>query len=234
MGKFETISVEGVKSYTLFSKNSFNKVLAVSQELPLYSFYDEGRDLTTEMYLDSPNNLLSSAGILLSKVVEEGKAYFKVEREEYLPERKTVLAKEKKVFIHPIGIKDSVSDHALFLIDGITSMFFTRFNIDLENVLKTVVPKMQIENKRVHFKALSGKGFKAELVYENISARNYETKRKAELLMMRVEQTSSKVYLDEFNNFTNKLEKYCKEIIPIDESKYEIVKRMTGAVPAKK
>lgn len=225
MGKFETISSIGVKSYTLFSKNSFNKVLALDRDLPMYSFSNEGRDISVEIYLDSPNNLLLSAGILLSKVIEEGKAYFKVERE-YLPERKS-LVKDKKIFIHPIGIKDSVFDHTLFLIDGITSMFFTKFHIDLENVLKTLVPKLEIKSKRDHFKILSGKGFKAEMIYERIEVKNYDTKRKNGFLMLNINQTSNKLSLDEFNDFTSKLEKYCKEVILIEDTKHEIAKKIT-------
>jgi hypothetical protein len=220
----------GKKSYTLFSKKSFNKVLALSKEVSTYSFYPERKDVSVEIYLDSPGNLLGSAGILLSKVIENDKVYFKVGREEYLPGSKTILPKEKKFFIHPIGEKDTVIDHSIFLIDGISSMFSTKFYIDLENVLKTVVPKIQIENRRMHFKILSGTGFKAEIIYEDVLIRNYETKRKADLHMLNIEQTSSKINLDEFNNFTSKLEKYCKEVIPIEDSKYQIAKRTTAPI----
>jgi hypothetical protein len=233
MGKFETINVEGIKTYTLFSKNSIGKVLSLDRLMPKYSFYSEGRDVSIEIYLDSPNNLLTSAGIILSKVFEEGKAYFRVEREEYLAGKKTIIPKEKKVFIHPIGLKDSVVDHTLFLIDGITSMFSTKFHIDLENVLKTIVPKLQIENKKNYFKIFSGKGFKANMIFEDILIKNYETKRKAEIFMLKIEQTSSKINLDEFDDFTSQMEKYCKEILPINESKYEMAKRATKAIAKK-
>lgn len=234
MGKFETVSMEGVKQYTLFAKDSFNKVLAFCRELPLYSLYREGRDSKKEIYLDSPNNLLKSAGIILSKVIEDNKSYLKVEREDFNKERKNLIKKETKVFIHPIGIKDTAFDHSLFLIDGITSMFSTKFHIDLENVLKTIVPKLEIESKREHFKVFSGKGFKAAMIYENINIKNNDTKRKAELLMLGVEQISSKMNLNEFNDFTFKIEKYCKEVLPIEESKYEIGMRMTKLSTTKK
>lgn len=230
MGKFEIVSVEGVKSYTLFSKNSINKVLETCQKMSKYILSNEGRDVSTEIYLDSSNNLLSSAGIILAKVIEDGNACFRVEREEYLPERKLILPKEKKVFVHPIGMKDIAYDHALFLIDGITSMFSTKFHVDLENVLKTVAPQIEIENKRTHFKVFNGKGFKAKITYEIITIKNYQTKRKAELLMLNLQHLSSKMLLDEFNLFTSTLEKYCKEIIPTNETKYEIAKKMTKII----
>lgn len=228
MGKFEIISVEGTKSYTLFSKNSVNKVLEAIQRTSKYILSNEGRDVSTEIYLDSPNNLLSSAGIILTKVIEEGKACFRVEREEYLPEKKLILPKEKKVFIHPIGLKDIAYDHSLFLIDGITSMFSTKFHIDLENILKTISPKIEIVSKKTYFKILNRIGFKARITYEIISIKNYQTKRKSALLMLNLQHLSSKILLEEFDVFTSMLEKYCKEIIPTNETKYEIAKRMTG------
>lgn len=234
MGKFETFSMEGVKLYTLFAKDSFNKVLAFCRDLPLYSLYGEGRDVRIDIYLDSPNNLLKSAGIILSKVIENNKAYLKVEREDFNKERKNLIKKEKKVFIHPVGLKDTAFDHSLFLIDGITSMFSTKFHIDLENVLKTVVPKLEIESKRDHFKAFSGKGFKAEMIYENIRIKNNDTKKRSDLLMLKVEQTSSKINLSEFNDFTFKIEKYCKEVLPVEESKYEIGMKITKLPTSKK
>jgi hypothetical protein len=227
MGKFEIISMEGVKSYTVFNKNSFNKILMLSKNMPMYSFYGEGRDDSKEIYLDSPNNLLANAGIILCKVIDNGKAFFRVDREELKPNMK-ILSREKRVFIHPIGSRDSVLDHALFLTDGISSMFSTKFYIDLENVLKTVVPKIEIENQKTVFRILSGKGFKANMSFEKIKIRNYDSKRKADLFMLNIEQTSSRLTMDEFNDFTSKLEKYCKEIMPTSDSKYKIAKRMTN------
>ena len=226
MGKFETINFEEIKSYTLFSKNSFNQILALSKNMPVYSLYGEGRDVKKEIYLDSPNNLLLSAGIILSKVIEEGKAYFKVEREGYLSGIPS-LTRQKKVFIHPIGIKDTVFDHSLFLIEGITSMFSTKFYIDLDNVLKTVSPKLEIENRRTHFKVFSGRGFKAEMIYEDVRCKNYDTKRKAQFWTIDIKHTSSKINLNEFNSYIANLEKYCKEVIPTYETKYQTAKKMT-------
>ena len=67
-----------------------------------------------------------------------------------------------------------------------------------------------------------------------IYIKNNDTKRKAELLMLGVEQISSKMNLNEFNDFTFKIEKYCKEVLPIEESKYEIGMRMTKLSTTKK
>lgn len=229
MGRFETISVERLKSYTLYSKGSLSKVLSLSKRFPIYNFFDEEKDDSVEVYLDSPNNLLVSAGIILCKVVEKSKAYFRVEKEDW-PDRRSTLTKGKRVFIHDICARDTVFDHSLFLVNGITSMFSSKFNIDLENVLRTVVPKIEIKSRKRLFKVLSGKGFKANMEYGVVKIKNYTTKRKANFLMLDIEHIAPQTKIDEFNNFILKLEKHCKEIIPTNDSKYEIAKRMTAAI----
>lgn len=225
MGKFETVNFEGVKTYTVFSKGTYRNFLKLQGELPMYHFVGEGRSFVDETYFDSPNNLLASAGILLSKVVEGGKAYFKIEREDYLFEKN--LKKEKKIFIHPIGLRDNVSDHMIFLIDGITSFFTTKFSIDFENILKNVVPKIEIKTKVENFKILSGTGFKGQMFFEEVSFKNNFTHKKGEIDLLTIRHSSSNAMLSHFNLFIEKVERYCKEIIPISDTKFQIALRMT-------
>lgn len=225
MGRFEIVSSEGTRTYTVFAKSSYRNVLRLEADMPMYNFVGEGRYMVEEIYYDSPNNLLASAGILLSKVVEDGKAFFKVEREDYLYEKK--LSKQKKIFVHPIGLKDGVQDHTIFLINGITSFFTTKFSIDLENILKVVVPKVEIRTKVDSFKILSGTGFKGVMTFEEVKIKNNFTKRKADVDMLKIELASSESTKKDFLTFIEKLEKYCKEIMPISDSKYQIALRMT-------
>lgn len=224
MGKFELVSFEGIKTYTVFSKNSFKNILRLDYELPMYNFIADGRSLTEEIFFDSTNNLLASAGIILSKVVRGNSAFFRIEREDYLVSKN--ISTEKKVFVHPAGVKDSVADHAIYLIDGITSLFTTKFNIDFENILKVVVPKIEIITKTDSFKILSGSGFKGLMEFEEVKFKNNFSRQKAGLFMLKI-GTSTKTKMKEFENFTEKLEKYCKEIIPISDSKFKIAQRIT-------
>lgn len=225
MGKFQTISSKGIKHYTVFEKKSFRNVLSLERELPMYNFIGEGRYVLSETYLDSPNNLLASAGIILCKVVVGNKAYFRVEREDYLFGKN--LTDEKKVYVHPIKASDTVEDHSFFIKDGITSLFTTKFHIDFDNILKNVVPKIEVTTKVDVFKILSGTGFKGLMHFEEVKIKNNFTKRKAEIYMMTVEQTSSMLSTDEFDNFIQKLEKYCKEVTPTTDSSFQIAERLT-------
>ena len=225
MGKFQTISSKGIKHYTVFEKRSFRNILGLERELQTYNFIGEGGYVLSEIYLDSPNNLLASAGIILCKVIVGNKAYFRVEREDFLFGKK--LMDEKKVYVHPIKASDTVEDHSFFILDGITSLFTTKFNIDFDNILKTVVPKIEVTTKVAVFKILSGTGFKGVMSFEEVKIRNNFTKRRAEVYLMTVEQASSMLTTEGFDNFIQKLEKYCKEVTPTTDSSFQIAERLT-------
>lgn len=225
MGKFEIIKTDNTKNYVAFSKQTFKNLIKLDYEMPMYEFIGEKRYSSEEIFFDTPNNLLESAGIILSKVIEDGKAYFKIEREEYSFERK--LSFGRKAFIQPAGIHDTIVDHTMFLTDGISSMFSTKFNIDFQNVFKMAVPKLELRSKIEVFKILSGIGFKGEMTFEEIKIVNNFTKRKTDLNMVSIEQKSSSVLTKEFQEFAAKLEKYCKELTPTDESKYQLASKMT-------
>ena len=114
-----------------------------------------------------------------------------------------------------------------FLTDGIKQMFTTQFYIDLDNVLKTVVPKIEMDSKKTIFKVFSGRGFKGEMIFEDVSIKNFETKRTAFTMMLTIRQLSGRFDNSDFEDFTSKIEKYCREVMPTNDTKYEIAKRMT-------
>ena len=228
MGKFIEVSDTGVKTYTLFAKTTINKVIALQGILREYTFIPEDRSVQKEVYLDSANNLLKSAGVILSKSTENNKAQFKVEMERYQTgSKRNMLKRAEKVFIHEIGLRDTVKDHMFFLTDGIKQMFTTQFYIDLDNILKTVVPKYEMVSKKSHFKVFSGRGFKGEMIFEEISVKNFDTKRSNSFIMLTIKQISAKFDNKDFEDLTAKVEKYCREVLPTSDTKYEIAKRMT-------
>ena len=228
MGKFIEVSDTGVKTYTLFAKTTINKVIALQGILREYTFIPEDRSVQKEVYLDSANNLLKSAGVILSKSTENNKAQFKVEMERYQTgSKRNTLKRAEKVFIHEIGLRDTVKDHMFFLTDGIKQMFTTQFYIDLDNILKTVVPKYEMVSKKSHFKVFSGRGFKGEMIFEEISVKNFDTKRSNSFIMLTIKQISARFDNKDFEDLTAKVEKYCREVLPTSDTKYEIAKRMT-------
>lgn len=231
MGVAVNVVREGIKNYIGLTDNPFLKVLALEKKLSLHRFSFESAYKSQIIFFDTETNLLEKAGIILSKVVEPEKSYFKVERQTYLP--RSFSQRKEVVFIHEVGPRDKVSDHSFFLVDGIISLFTTQFTIDLENVLKNALPKIVIMSKIKKLKVLSGGGFKGTVYFKDSKVKNLVTKRSADMKLLTVELNSSLTYLSSFNFFNEQIEKYCKELVPFNEHIYDYVKRITKPIQPK-
>lgn len=231
MGTFVNIGKENKREYVGITEKPFSKVLGIEKRLNLHRFAFEKTYANQIIYFDTESNLLEKAGIVLSKVIEPDKAYFKIERLGNLP--RTFSRKNEKIFVHEIGAKDKVVDHAFFLTDGIKSLFTIQFTIDFENVLKNVFPTIIIQTKNTVYKVLSGGGFSSHLNFRSSLIKNLSTKRQTPVKTLSVSLTSPETQLNAFNYFNDKIEKYCKELIPFTEGLFEYAKRMTKTLPKK-
>lgn len=231
MGNYVNVVKEGTRNYIGLTEKPFSKVLSIEKKLSLHRFSYEGSFNKQIVYYDTDSKLLEKAGIILSKTFEPNKCYFKVERQTYLP--KSFSRRKEIVFIHEVGQKDRVMDHAFFLSDGIKSLFTIQFTIDLDNVLKNVAPKIVILSKVTKYKVLSGGGFKAQLYFHSSKIRNLTTKRIAEAKLLTVDLDSPMTYLPAFKYFNTQIEKNCKELIPFEESLYDFSHRVTKPLPEK-
>lgn len=227
MGRMESISTLGIKYYDVLSKKTFSDIAALDRRLPLYSFENQGGSKLRETYFDTPGKLLESAGLTLCKIVEGNKAKFIVQKQFSSASRLTIAKKDEKVFVHDIEPNDDVKKHMISIIDGITSMFTTNFSVDLENVLKTVKPKLDILTKYSQLKVFSGNGFKGIINFEEVQFKNYETRKNVERLLMKVQMISSPAFISSFDDFNHELERFCKTIFEIHDTKFQIAERVT-------
>ncbi len=232
MGNFINLSKEGECNYIALTEKPFEKVLAIEKKISLHRFSFVKRYRTNQVFYDTSTNLLEKAGIVLSKVSTPEKTYFMVERQSFLP--KTFSRRNEQVFIHEVGIRDKVSDHAFYLVDGIKSLFTTQFTIDLENVLKNIFPKIIVSSDVAKYNVLSGGGFKAILLFKDVKIKNLETKRKAANKLLNVSIDCPETYMTAFKYFNQQIDKYCKELVPFDESLYDYAHRVTKPLPQKK
>lgn len=231
MGNFVSVTKDGIRNYIGLTSKPFSKVFEIEKKLNLHRFSYENAYNYQIIFYDTESNLLEKAGIILSKTIEPNKCFFKVERQTYLP--KSFSKRKETVFIHEVGSKDKVMDHAFFLSDGIKSLFTIVFTIDLDNVLKNVVPKIVITAKVKNYKVLSGGGFKAKLKFQSNKIKNLTTKRIQEAQMLTVELDSSETYMPAFLYFNEQINKTCKELIPFEESLYDYAHRVTKPLPEK-
>ena len=174
MGKFVQISKNGIKKYESISKDAFKKVAALGNVLKFEKIMPIATLSKVEIFYDTKDDLLSKAGVVVSKVNEGNQAYFKVQRQTFIP---STFVGEDKVYIHHIGPKDKVYDHTYYITDGIKELYTTSFSVDLENVVKTIYPKLIIKTKIKRNRIVSGTGFRALLDEESIVISNKQTRR---------------------------------------------------------
>lgn len=225
------LSEEGINRYDILTNLAEKKILSNARFLSIDDFTLEGRNKYSIIYYDTPENLLTNAGILLYKTWEKGNHYFIVQRLSILPS--TSKLRRNEIYKHKIDASDTPIMHSFYLINGIVSMFTTQFSIDLENVIKNVKPIIIVNIKGILYKIFSGTGFKANLSFEEVTYINCLNKRKKFNKELSVELLATQTFLPEFKKFIFLLEKYCKDIIPKKESRFNYAKRVTEMIPKK-
>ena len=232
MGTFIHIKTQGIKNYIAVTEKPLGKVLALEKKLSLHRFSFVKQYKMSEIFFDTPNDLLSKAGIVVSKTITPEKAYFKVERQSFSLKQLSRL--KETIFIHEVGPRDSVADHAFFLVDGIKALFTTQFTIDLENVLKNLQPIITVNSVMQEWNVLSGGGFKCKIFYKTSKITNIETKRKNEFKSMRLELDCAETYLPAFDYLVDQIDKNCKDFVINTESLFDYCLRLTKPLPEKK
>ena len=228
MGEFVAKYNWNRKHYIAITKKAFNKLLSFGASLRAYTLRPTGRNLSTITYYDTPENLLQRTGRLFYKTSENGKCFFKLEKLSFLP--KTLKKNDEQIFVHEISQRDTPEEHSLYLIDAITSMFSTQFRIDLENVIKSVRPKLVIEIRADVYKVYGGTGFKCDMALENVVYRNFETKRKVKCKEVTFTLDSPQQFRKNYDEFLALVNKHCKDIVEMNESRYEHAKNLTKPI----
>ena len=231
MGSFIRVKTQGVKNFIAITDKPFGKVLALEKKLNLHRFNLVKQYKTSEIFYDTPANLLTKAGILLSKTISPDKTYFKVESQSSLLTNYT--RKRQMVFIHEVGLRDKIEDHAFYLVDGIKALYTTQFTIDLENVIKHITPRIIVDSTVDHWSVMSGGGFKGNIIFKQSKINNLETKRKNAFKSMQVELDSADSYMPAFNYLIEQIDKNCKDFIENTEPLYDYCLRVTKPLPPK-
>lgn len=227
MGKFVEMKNTDIVKYEAIAKKPFDKVLALGSILKFYKINYFCPTESNETFYDTSSDVLANAGITLSRIQEGNKVFFKVEQ---LPSLFNTKKATSKVFVHKVGVRDKLSDHAFYLVDGIKSIFSTQFSVDLENIIKNAIPKITINIKSQVYKVISGTGFRAYIALEDITYRNHITKKKYKVQGLTVKNESGNVFENEFIEFNKAIDKYCKELIQVHDVIYEHAKKVTRKV----
>lgn len=229
MGYYVKVNTETTKKYEAVDEKAFKNFLGFAHGLKFQKLNYVDGDNCKETYYDTPAHLLTKSGIILSRFEEGSNVFFKVETAKSLSKILNKLNKE--VFVHKVGYGDKLSDHAFYIKDGITSLYSTPFSVDLENIINSAVPTMEVVISAQVYELVSGTGMRARVALENKQVRNFETNRKYKVQSMTIKlEGNIELYKNDFIEFNDMIQKNCKDLMPIDESQYDWAVKVTKPI----
>lgn len=214
-----------IKHHYDMLRDDVSKVIKkLDRELAFYRFYFDSRVKGVEIIYDTPTDLLSSAGIVLSKQFENGKAFFKVRKLSYLP---TELRKpSSKFYLAECSGKETPKDYPIQIASAINNAFSNVFTIDLVEVVKQTIPRYEIKVKGEFYTLTSGTGMKGSIMFENATYKDFSTGRKVKKKGATVALPSDPAFKKEVEEVLDAIERKCKELFPYNESRFEIAQRV--------
>ena len=209
--------------YDALTNGATTKILALENVLPFNRFIPAGKDRYIEEYYDTEDHLLTSSGLILSKVQTNKTAYFKLDSPSLIQSSKN----EQTYYVQPCSKNAKPIDQAISIVDSITEVYGTQFKIDLMRILKIAKVNMVVDMQRRRFDLVSGTGFKAKIDIEEIIYQNYETKRKVKREGVTVSLVGGMEHLQEFISFTDAIDKHIKELVPQKMLRFFILTKLT-------
>lgn len=206
----------------------FEEVLKnLRANLPYYRISLAGTANEREVFYDVSNELLSSAGLVLSKSYNNGKIYFQVRKISNLKMASKRLS--KKFMFGPCDKMDEPKDFSLQISAAIENSFTSPFTVDLDSIVKQTKPIFEADVQSEKFDIICGTGYRATMFYENATYRDLSTGKKASRLGLTIN-----VPVEEREETAEILDIISKRVLglaPFHNSRFEIGQKLLYSIP---
>ena len=213
--------------YDMLRDNQPKIIEKLEAHLPFYRFTYQKKVKSREIIYDTPKKLLASAGLVLSKVFDGEKHYIILTKVSYLP--KQFKKPSVVLFKAECSPQDVPNMYPIKLAGVITDATPGIFTVDLVEVIKIVVPRIEINVQGDKYEIASGTGYRAEMLFEEVFYRDLATKGKfshknAAFVLSALEKDKKSN-----NEILGAVLRYCKELFPYEETRFEIARRVLAA-----
>lgn len=227
MKDFSTLENENKEKHHFYiiGKNERALIAKLEKHLKFYTLRFEKKFTGKEIIFDVPNNMLSNAGLVLSKQYESKNIYFKVRKINFLPKNIKNRASKKFYLAQCTGIEEP-KDYPIQIANAIQSSFSEPFTIDLVSIVRQTVPKIEILVHGKKYEIIGGFGYKGALTFEKVVYRDLVTSKKVikyGVTLILPSSEKEQKYNDEILEI---IDKYCTELIPYRSTRFEIAKRL--------
>lgn len=222
----EKLEAEVIKKvhYFFIGKDHKKIVKKMDENLKYYRLEDLGKFDGKEIIYDVKSNMLSNAGLVLSKQYEGGEATFKVRKISTLPGE--FKRPSKKFQLGRADDAEQPRDYALQIANAIGDSFSSAFTVDLVSVVRQTEPRIEILVNGQKYRIIGGTGYEAFLLYETAVYKDVASKKKVKRVGFTLKLPKDEKYDSENEEVMNVIEKYCKELVCYEASRFEIAKRL--------
>lgn len=213
--------------YVFVGMADFAKVFKdLAQNLPYYRLAYEGKIFEKEVFYDVPENLLSSAGLILSKWYNKGNIYFNIGRL-----NADILANKrrpaKKFLFGPCEALDEPRHFSLQIASAIEHSFSSPFSVDLDSIVKQTTPRTEILIEADRYQIICGTGYRASMDYEKTTYTDVVTGKKVTKLGVTFNFPFEE--RDETDEILRVIDRKAKGLANFEMSRYELAQKLLSA-----
>lgn len=227
MKEITNLKEEVAVYYDMLRNNQKKIIQKLEKHMPFYRFTFTTKTKSKEVIYDNATNLFASAGLVISKIFDDGKHYFVITKVSYLP--KQFKKPSVVLFKAECNAQDVPSMYPIKLAGVIMDSSPSIFTVDIVEIMKTVRPKMEISVIGDKYEIASGSGYKAELIFENVKYK--DLKKGQSFKHKNAVFNLSGNEKDEKSNgeIKDAVLRHCKELFPYEETRFEIARRVLKA-----
>lgn len=232
MRDFSKLENENVEKYHYYIIGRDEKKLVekLNKYLKFYTLRFVENFVGREIIYDVPNNMLSNAGLVLSKQYEENDGiFFKVRKISFLPAN--VKRKSKKFYLAECKGSEEPKDFPIQIANAIQSSFTEPFTIDLISIVRQTVPKIEIKVYGRKYKIIGGYGYKAKFFFEKTEYRDLINGKKVIKYGVTFNAPAGEENQQYNQEVLSVIDKYCSELVPYKQTRFEIAKRVLSSEP---
>ena len=184
-----------------------------------------------EIIYDVKSNMLSNAGLVISKQFEGKDAYFKVRKISTLSEG--YKRPGQKFNLSEVHSNEEPKNFPVQIANAIANAYSGAFTIDLVSVVRQTIPKIQIDVKGLKYFIHGGTGYEGVLLYEEAVYKDITTGKKVKRNGFTLKLPTSEKWNKESQEIIDTIEHYCKELYRYELGRFEIAQRLLYPEPFK-
>lgn len=211
--------------YILLGFAKFKDVINKLQRyLKFYRIENQGKSTFKEIIYDAPDNILSDAGIVISKQYEEKRIFFEVRKISWLPG--ALKRPSRKFILGELQTDEEPKDFSLEISAAIENSFSTPFSTDLDSLVRQTFPKIEINIDSEKYMIIGGTGFRAAVIYENVKYKDIKTGKTEIRDDVTVRLFTNEEYQEENKKLFELINREIYELGQFNASRFEIAQKL--------